>query len=51
MFGISTNIDIIINHKINDTSAKPKNIIFFFTIIGVEGLGSGNIKIIYEVRL
>ncbi len=44
----STNIDIIIKNKINDSSVQQKNIIGFFTIIGVEGLGSGNIKKIYE---
>ena len=44
----STNIDIILENKSDDNIVQQKNISGFFTIIGVEGLGPGNIKKIYE---
>ena len=44
----STNIDIILENKSDDNIVQQKNIVGFFTIIGVEGLGPGNIKKIYE---
>jgi NAD-dependent DNA ligase/DNA polymerase/3'-5' exonuclease PolX len=43
----STNIDIILENKSDDKIVQQKNISGFFTIIGVEGLGPGNIKKVY----
>ena len=44
----STNIDIILENKSDDTIVQQKNIVGFFTILGVEGLGPGNIKKVYN---
>lgn len=44
----STNIDIILENKSDDKIVQQKNISGFFTIIGVEGLGPGNIKKVYN---
>ena len=40
----NTNIDIIIKNKEDDNDVLFKNILGFFTIIGVEGLSKGNIN-------
>jgi NAD-dependent DNA ligase len=39
-----TNVDIIIENKEEDETVKLKNILGFFKILEVEGLGEGNIK-------
>jgi DNA ligase (NAD+) len=43
-----TGVDIMIENKSEDTTVREKTITAFFKIIGVEGLGPGNIKRIID---
>jgi NAD-dependent DNA ligase len=43
-----THVDFIVKNKADNHIVKEKNITYFFTNIGVEGLSSGNVKRIVE---
>jgi len=43
-----TGVDIMVENKTDDITVREKTITAFFKIIGVEGLGSGNIKRIID---